>query len=184
MVRIKFLVILMIFISCSSTNKINIDTNQFNTSKTLSKEEIIIRNNLKLNEFQNILYVKPTLFSGVTLSNDEYFINMFKEINYFKNVYSKEQFQNFLENENIHIEVIDNISLNNIARKNINFLYCEIKIDKYGLDKYNLTIKIINPSNLETIYEVEKKYHNWLLTEKPLVNPIFNDIIKWIKENK
>jgi hypothetical protein len=187
--KIQLLTHLLIplLIGCSPTLKVkqlNPETGKYPTDTPLKADEIKKRSSLNLSEYKQFLYVKQ----GVNFEKYEnYIIGTLKNIGYFNEILSQNELEQLVIQKELTDRVTnisDNIGLANLQKEIGQFLVVNSNVEYKGAYTYIFDFELVDPSKAETVYHVRHQAFNFSGLDRPLFNPVFNDYIDWINENK
>jgi len=187
--KTQLLIFLLIpfLIGCSSTLKVkqlNPDTGKYPTETPLKAGEIEKRSNINLSEYKQFLYVKQ----GVNYEKYEnYIIGTLQNIGYFDKILSQNELEQLVIQKELTDKVTnisDNIGLANLQKEIGKFLVVNSNVEYKRGYTYIFDFELVDPSKAETVYHVRHEGFNFSGLDKPLFNPVFNNYIDWINENK
>lgn len=175
MKKILNLLILLTFISCGTVGKVT--EKQENGMFKASKEAKTIK---------NVPFELDTHKTLLVVPNGKYLLGMSKNIGYFDRVIKFEEFELEIIKAQKQEEVNSlsgKIGLSNAYRKYKPYLY--IEFDSNEENKDFLQLKLINPKNAEELFVAEIFMDTlWAgVYDGNTFNPLFNQLIKYIKTN-
>jgi hypothetical protein len=181
------LFIFSLFASCSALKPYPLEKDGFFRATKQSKTVKSI--GFDLDKHNLLLVVNGADFAQVT--GNQYPREMINNMGYFKNVMTLEDFKQDIIKSNNQDEIgslSDKLGLNKAYKKHKPFLYVDFKIRK-GKRAFPavsfLQITLMNPDNLEEIFIGETFMDVYFtgIGAKQTYNPLFNELIKYIKEN-
>ena len=181
--NIEFLVIATILLSSCGTFekavKLNTDSNYF-PSKKKKQESVVVLKEIPVNA--------DTLKTLLVVSNTDYWIEMGKNLDYFDEVLTYEQFQTAIIREGLSNKipnVSDRVGLNRAYNLYKPFVILNLtKVKKEGGWFAGLTI--YDPNRAETIYENEiwlnLMWDGW--TDQGTMFPLFNSLLDYLRKQE
>lgn len=184
---ILLLLTFSLFVSCAALKPYPLEKNGF--FKATKQSKTVKSISFNLDKYKSLLVVKGEDFAS-TVGN-QYPREMINNIGYFDNVLTLEDFKKDIvknKNQDKIGSLSDKLGLNKAYREHKPFLYVEFKIRK-GKRAFPavsfLQMTLTNPDNLEEIFIGETFMDIYLtgIGAKQTYNPLFNELIKYIKAN-
>lgn len=172
---ITILLITVLLNSCGSVMKVS-DLNEKGFFYATKESETIKSDDFDIDSHKQLLVVP----------NGVYMKGMAEKINYFERVITFDDLEKEIIRDNKQDEVgplSGKIGINNAYRKYKKFLY--LIFDSNKEKNSRLQLKLINPENFEEIFIADTYYDQiWVgAFDGNTFNPLFNELIKYIKKN-
>ncbi|MBU0994336.1 MAG: hypothetical protein KJ737_17735 [Proteobacteria bacterium] len=189
--------IVMTFWGCGSTtlkaSKPDRITGYFMDKSESNKGTIVIDEKIPINDYKRLLYIQPNnqhFMNDKAQDIDTFAKNMVESINFFDQVADQSEFKRLLIKTGIAYKVSnisDLIGLYQVQKLFGNYLVAalDFKLTAPHLDGTNsvANLKIIDPSTMKIVYHVEHRAFVVHGFDQPLLFPLFNSLIDWIKRN-
>lgn len=173
--------VFLLIISCGTVQKpakLNQQTNYFP-----AKENKVV------NVLHSINVDADTLKTLLVVPNSEYFVEMGKNMNFFDEVLSYEEFQNAIIKAGLADEVggiYDNIGLNRASKKFKPFVILETTRKQKTEGGWYAGFKLYDPKKAEVIFQNEIKlnlmWDGW--TDQGTMFPLYNNLLDYLRKQK
>lgn len=156
----------------------------YDTATVINTKNIFVKKKMNLNLLSQIAIVR------VDHEDDQYEIfvqESIENLNLFGKVLTKSEFEKELFKKDLAGKVTnisDLLGLHYAYKQYGPFLLIKFKTEFKGNYNFSSRLIVINPENGEELFHVKNEAFNFDGLDKPLFYPMFNELAKWVRENK